>query len=114
MEKLQKNRLYFDDDIEVERERAPPLNSLWVSASNAFRKLGCTHSQFSEVLGYNLDPEKPGVPINFFRIFSHSFQINAGILILCRYNDSEKAVPFTSTSLLFYFEEKLCQGKSSL
>jgi hypothetical protein len=51
MKKLQKNRLYFDDDIEVERDRGASSESLWISASNAFRKLGCTHSQFSEVLG---------------------------------------------------------------
>jgi len=51
MKKLQKNRLYFDDDIEVERDRGASSESLWVSAFNAFRKLGCTHSQFSEVLG---------------------------------------------------------------
>lgn len=48
---------------------APPLSSLWVSDSNAFRKLGCTHSQFSEVLGYIHDPEKPGVLNEFFRVF---------------------------------------------
>jgi hypothetical protein len=86
---------------------APPLNSLWVSASNAFRKLGCARSQFSEVLGYNLDPEKPGFLIEFFLVFSQSFQINAGILILCRDSDSEKTIPFPFTSLLFYFEGKL-------
>jgi hypothetical protein len=51
IKKLQKNRLYFDDDIEVKRDRGASSESLWVSASNAFRKLGCTHSQFSEVLG---------------------------------------------------------------
>jgi len=85
---------------------APPLNSLWVSSSNAFRKLDCTHSQFSVVLCYNLDPDKPGVLIAFFRVFSQSFQINAGILILCGDSDSEKATPFLSTSLLFYFEGK--------
>jgi hypothetical protein len=86
---------------------APPLNSLLASASNAFRKLSRTHSQFSKVLGYNIDPEKPGVLIEFFRVFSQSFQINAVVLILCRDSDSEKNTQFPSTSLLFYFEGKL-------
>jgi hypothetical protein len=94
----------------------PPLSTLWVSDSNAFRKLGCTHSQFLEGLGYIHDPENPGVLNEVFLVFlfSQSFQINAGILILCRDSDSEKAIPFPSTSLLFYFEGKLSVPKKQL
>jgi hypothetical protein len=45
--------------------------------------------------------------MNFFVVFFTILPDNAGILKLCGDSDSEKAIPFPSTSLLFYFERKL-------